>query len=111
MNHAAFSRAAHFSVVWAVMLSFITLVEWHSLDRDPLKRDILSPFINRHVNIVAAPPATATGQAGEALASPGGAPQYQVELDFNGPLFLACFFIPITLFHGIGLIARRIQSP
>ncbi len=52
MNAGVFNRASHFSVVWAVMLSFITIVEWRSLDRDPLKAEILSPFITRHIEIV-----------------------------------------------------------
>jgi hypothetical protein len=47
-------------------------------------------------------PAGDTGAAaqGEAL-------QYEVEIDFNGPLFLACFFGPVLAFQGLGLLAAR----
>jgi hypothetical protein len=110
MNHTAFNRASHFSVIWAVMLCFITLVEWRSLDRDPLKPDILSPFIQRHVQIVAGAAAPDNALPTEPRNTPATAPQYIVELDFNGPLFLACFFIPIILFHGLGLLLNRLHA-
>lgn len=108
------------------MLSFITIVEWRSLDRDPLKAEILSPFITRHIEI-------APGGAPPGGAPPGGPPpggdssgsarpvnslqeqpaagtQTTVELGFNGPFFLACFFIPIILFHGLGNLLTYLQQ-
>ncbi len=100
MHPTVFNRATHFSLIWGVMLCFITIIEWRSLDREPLKKDILSPFIHRDVKIIPQP---------EGSSSPGQA-QYIVELDFNGPLFLACFFIPIIIFHGIGKLWTRIRA-
>ena len=100
MNPTQFSRATHFSIVWAFMLCFVTIVEWRSLDREPLKKDILSPFIQRDIKIVAQP--------GVELAS--GEPQYIVELGFNGTLFLACFFLPIIGFNGVGALWARFRA-
>tara|TARA_R110002110_G_scaffold205066_5_gene416845 strand:+ start:22219 stop:22557 length:339 start_codon:yes stop_codon:yes gene_type:complete len=111
MSYTAFNRVTHFSIVWAVMLCFITIIEWRSLDRDPLKRDILSPFIQRDIQISENP---AAGQssvtANDSETVPAQQMQTVVELNFNGPLFLACFFIPIILFHGLGLLLARFQS-
>jgi hypothetical protein len=33
--------------------------------------------------------------------------RYEVELDFNGPLFLAAFFAPMLVFHGLGALWNR----
>ena len=111
MNAGAFNRASHFSVVWAVMLSFITIVEWRSLDRDPLKAEILSPFITRHIEIVAGTASVDNAQPKNSLQEqPTTGPQTTVELGFNGPLFLACFFIPIILFHGVGNLLTVLQQ-
>ena len=116
MNAGAFNRASHFSVVWAVMLSFITIVEWRSLDRDPLKAEILSPFITRHIEIVpgGAPPGGDSSGSARPINSlqeqPAAGPQTTVELGFNGPFFLACFFIPIILFHGLGNLLTYLQQ-
>ena len=39
--------------------------------------------------------------------SPDAELHYEVEFGFNGPLFLACFFGPMLLFHGIGMLWKR----
>ena len=111
MNPATFNRATHFSVVWAFMLCFITILEWRSLDRDPMKADILSPFIQRHIEIT---PGQAQTDRAAPIDSPGvepaKGPQTVVELGFDGPLFLACFFIPIIVFHGIGALFTHLRK-
>lgn len=104
MNSAGFNRATHFSVVWAVMLSFITIVEWRSLDREPLKPDIFSPFIQRHIDIV---PAQVSGPLARQATKES---QYVVELDFNGPLFLFVFFVPIVFFHALAALIQRLTG-
>jgi hypothetical protein len=102
-----FSRATHLSIVWGVALAALTLLEWRSLDRDPLGHQIMTPFIERKVTIGLAgdapidPLEEKREQAGPA--EPG--LQYEVEFDFNGPLFLACFFGPVLVFQGLGLLA------
>ena len=51
MSSSSFNRATHFSIVWAVTLVVMTMLEWRSLDRDPLGQEIFSPFISRSVAI------------------------------------------------------------
>jgi hypothetical protein len=109
-----FSRATHLSIIWAIALAVMTLVEWHSLDRDPVKQEIFSPFIQRTIDVTVTNPQRRAGDLpgpGDAGESPDVALRYDVELTFNGPLFLACFFIPVLTFHGIGLLWRRLQGP
>jgi hypothetical protein len=114
MSKTAFKPATHFGIVWGVMLVFITLVEWRGLDRDPLGQEILSPFISRHVSVNVSESAPAQElefsdeqPLGEEV---DGALQYAVDIQFNGPLFLACFFGPVLLFHGIGLLLARLRG-
>ena len=113
MSNAAFNRATHFSIVWAVTLAVITLVEWHSLDRDPLEQQIFSPFIQRDITVSLSEPSPMDelSFSDDSLpqSAPGGALQYEVEFHFNGLLFLAYFFVPVLTFHGIGLLAARIR--
>lgn len=113
MKSHNFSRATHFSIVWGIALAVMTLVEWHSLDRNPVTQEIFSPFIQRTIDVTLANPASpADGIEGmvDAEHSPDAALRYDVELKFNGPLFLACFFIPVLIFHGIGLVWRRLRG-
>jgi hypothetical protein len=111
MSRAVFNRATHFSIVWGITLALLTLMEWRSLDRDPLGQKILTPFIEREVRVrvVDAAPAVAeqAGTLPPADEGPDGALQYEVELHFNGPLFLLVFFAPVLLFHGIGWLGSR----
>ena len=108
------SGAAHFSIVWGITLAAITLVEWHSLDRDPLHRQILSPFIERHISATMPNAADSTGRNFETAPEPGVSPdadlQYEVNFKFNGPLFAACFFLPILAFQGVGLLVRSFKN-
>ncbi len=105
-----FNRSTHFSIVWGVTLAVLTLLEWRTLDRDPIGHQILTPFIEREISI-ALDPGTLDGNdkfdadrpADEAL-------RYEVEIRFNGPLFLACFFGPVLLFLGIGKLAARFRE-
>ncbi len=92
-----FNRYTHFSIIWGVTLAVLTLLEWRTLDRDPIGHQILTPFIEREISVGADPGAE------EIL-------QYQVDIRFNGPLFLACFFGPVLLFLGIGRLAARFRE-
>lgn len=103
MSYSGLNRATHFSVVWALTLVIVTVLEWHSLDRDPLSREIMSPFIGREVTIVPAPASGALIPGPIAL-------QQQVTFHFDGPLFLACFFGPVLVFHGIAYLLFRMRG-
>ncbi len=111
MSRPVFNRGTHFSIVWGVTLAVLTLIEWNSLDREPMREEILVPFIERRVSVSVgeehAPPEPG-GIAGEGTdADSRGVLQYEVEIDFNGPLFLAYFFGPVLAFQGIGWVAGR----
>lgn len=87
----------------------MTLLEWNSLERDPVRQEILSPFIERQIevslaNAVTEIPGPELVFEAETGAEPEAELQYQVELSFNGPKFLAFFFVPILAFHGFGLL-------
>ena len=114
MSSPVFNRATHFSVVWAVTLVVMTMLEWRALDRDPLGQEIFSPFISRSVAIaVDGPRPQPDIQFEDEPRQADGADnelQYEVEINFNGPMFLACFFIPVLLFHGIGLLINRYRN-
>ncbi len=108
-----FSGATHFSIIWGVALAVMTLVEWHSLDRDPVRQEILSPFIERNIEVTVTNPVSPAAGVEDLVdveESPDAAMRYDVELKFNGPLFLACFFIPILIFQGLGLVWRRLRG-
>jgi hypothetical protein len=104
------NRATHFSVVWAVVLAVITLVEWRSLDREPMSEQIFLPFIEREVKISISGVNTEEQPASISGDLPGTGSrenlQTHVQIGFNGPLFLVYFFGPIMIFHGIGLLFR-----
>jgi len=108
-----YSTATHFSIVWGVALAIITLVEWNNLERNPVNQEIFSPFINRAIEVTvekANAPKPGLDIPVESGNSAEAALRYDVELTFNGPLFLACFFIPVLIFHGIALLWRRLRS-
>ena len=111
MDGPGFNRATHFSIVWGVTLAVLTLIEWRSLDRDPIGQQILTPFIEREISVDVtrdgAQPEIDFGADTPADDDPQNGLQYTVELHFNGPLFLACFFGPVLLFQGIGWLAAR----
>ena len=112
MNESPINRATHFSIVWAVVLAILTLVEWRSLERAPTKEEIFLPFIERKISLSLKEAGTAeefglsTGEQSGVNAESG--LQTEMEIDFNGPLFLACFFGPVLVFHGIGLLSARL---
>jgi hypothetical protein len=112
MKLPGYNRAARFGVVWGITLAVITLVEWRSLDRDPVKQQILSPFIERTVAVSVeeadTPPGDSTGVEDEEE-SPDAVLRYDVEIGFNGPLFLAYFFTPVLIFQGAGMLWQRIR--
>lgn len=112
------SGATHLSVVWGIALAIMTIIEWNSLDRDPLNHQIISPFIQRDIKASVQPQAPglveneipgldippATAESADAVL------HYEVALDFNGPLFLACFFAPVAIFQGLGMLWRRLRG-
>jgi hypothetical protein len=110
-----FNRATHFSIVWAMVLAVLTIVEWNNLDRDPMTEQIFLPFIERDIQLSMTNTA-ATGELGNpdsdvpeiSSGNVGNSVQTVVEIDFNGPLFLAYFFGPILIFHAVGLIWQKV---
>lgn len=109
MDRPAYGTARHLSIVWAVTLAALTLFEWRNLERDPLGREILSPFIHREITVIAPNDGgTADIFTDEPELAQG--LRYEVEFHFNGPLFLLCFFGPIGLFHGISLAIARLRK-
>ena len=110
MNSTSYNRAGHFSIVWGVTLAVITLVEWYSLERDPVRQEIMSPFIQRSIAVSVENASIAEGDIASvdgAVESPDAELRYDVEFNFNGPFFLACFFGPMLIFHGIGMLWNR----
>jgi hypothetical protein len=114
MTEPAFNRATHFSIVWAVVLAVLTLVEWHSLDREPLNEQIFLPFIERDITMT-----VTDSNAGDSPGVTGGdlpgvdesrSLQTHVQIDFNGPLFLVYFFGPILILQGIGMGVARLRQ-
>jgi hypothetical protein len=105
------NRANHFSIIWAMTLAVLTIVEWRSLDREPMKEQVLLPFIERNIRL----DVTRGGSHAEAPAQTGTEQRsdkplhYEVEVGFNGPLFLLCLFGPVLLFQGIAWGAGRLS--
>jgi hypothetical protein len=108
MIEPTLNRATHFTIVWAVVLAVVTIVEWRSLDRDPMSEQVFLPFIEREIGL-STTDANTTTQLGTTA---GDLPkenvlrnlQTHVEIAFSGPLFLAYFFGPLLFFHAIGLL-------
>lgn len=115
MENFSLSRASHFSIVWGITLAVFTLLEWRGLDRDPLGQEILSPFIERRIAVeVERVPSNADGDIPALIGQDEAADaalRYNVDIAFNGPLFLACFFTPVLIFHGLGLLWARLRRP
>jgi hypothetical protein len=105
MNYPNLNRATHFSVVWAATLVIVTMLEWSGLDREPLKEQILSPFIERAIVTVPVPQPLGDIPDNSSEASY----QREVSFHFKGPLFLACFFGPVLVFHGVVFVLSRFR--
>ena len=113
MNKPVYGGARHLSVVWAVTLAILTLVEWRQLDRDPINREILSPFIERQVTIHPRQPGIKIEEFEDSPAVTDIDPNkasIEVAFHFNGPLFLLCFFGPVAAFYGIALLLQRLRG-
>ena len=111
MKTTAFNRATHFSIVWGVSLAVITILEWNSLDRNPVKQEIFSPFIERTLKVeVGEAPSLEIGDIVSTPAEPDAALSYEVSFHFNGPLFIACFFVPVLIFHGLAALWNRVRG-
>ena len=115
MTKPVFKLATHLSIAWGVTLAVLTLLEWRSLDRDPMREQIITPFIEREISVKLDRPAPADELDFSTLdqreQAPDAALQYIVEFHFNGPLFLAVFFVPVLAFHGLDwLVARARQD-
>ena len=108
--------STHLSIAWGVTLAIITLVEWNSLGREPMRPQILTPFIQREItvreNAAAAPQLVDFSEAERRKRVSNGSPHLEVAFLFNGPLFLICFFVPVFVFHGgewlVGWLKRKI---
>ena len=108
MIEPTFNRVTHLSIVWAVVLAILTLVEWRNLDREPMSEQIFLPFIERKITLSRAD-ANTTKQLGTTAGDLPGKNvqrnlQTNVQIAFNGPLFLVYFFGPILTFHAIGVL-------
>lgn len=111
MKTTVFNRATHFSIIWGVSLAVITVLEWNSLDRNPVRQEIFSPFIERTMKVeVADTPAPEFGDIVSAPADPDAVLNYEVSFHFNGPLFIACFFVPVMIFHGLQALWNRLRG-
>lgn len=89
----------------------ITLLEWNSLDRNPVRQEIFSPFIERTMTVeVEEPELVVSNDAASEPEAPDAALNYQVSFHFNGPLFIAYFFTPILLFHGLAALWSRLRG-
>ncbi|MEM8563635.1 MAG: hypothetical protein AAGF57_15470 [Pseudomonadota bacterium] len=111
MNNSPFTRATHFSIIWGVTLAVMTLLEWRTLDRDPINHEILSPFIDRTITMNIDEKRLGDIMATEPQAEVSDpVMRYEVEFHFNGPLFLACFFGPILVFHALGALWNRVAD-
>jgi hypothetical protein len=114
LSNQPFNRATHFSIIWGVTLAVLTLLEWRTLDRDPIGHQILTPFIERDI-VVGLDPSAVPEDVEEARGLPDDLVaddvlQYQVDIRFNGPLFLACFFGPVLAFLGLGKLYERLKK-
>jgi len=113
-----FNFPTHLSIVWGVTLAILTLIEWRSLDRDPMRKQILSPFIERAISVRMNEPGAAGDIVFEdplearavARDKPDADIQYVVEFGFDGALFLAYFFVPVLAFHGAGWLVKVLRS-
>lgn len=114
MSMPTFNAATHISIVWGVTLAIVTLLEWHGLERDPLRKQIISPFIQRDIAVVALEPdpfeSSAPGDSAQAAEQPNAVLQYEVEFHFEGLLFLLYFFLPVLLFHAGGWLIARARA-
>jgi hypothetical protein len=114
MSNSGFNRATHISIAWGIALAVITLIEWRSLDRNPIEQQIFSPFIERDIR-VSRPAPSSVGELGTPTGSRQNRDslsdlQYEVQFHFNGPLFLAYFFGPVLTVHGLGLLLSRLKQ-
>lgn len=113
MTEPALNRATHFSIVWAMVLAILTLVEWRSLDRDPMSEQIFLPFIEREITLSVSDPAIPEqlGASEIELHSENVRPELrtEVQIAFNGPLFLVYFFVPILSFRAIAALYQRLR--
>jgi hypothetical protein len=104
----------HLSIAWGITLAILALLEWNSLEREPLREPILSPFIERTISLGRDSRRDGDSNmviAGEDPATSGSglsALQTVVDIRFNGPLFLVCFFGPVLLLHAVSMLFCRL---
>ncbi len=109
-NSPPYRRATHLSMVWAITLAVLTIIEWRGLDRDPLGQPLMLPFIEREVTVTLDAQPLTREQFAEGRQEEQAQPRHEVEIRFNGPLFLLCFFGPVALFFGIGWAGKAVQD-
>jgi hypothetical protein len=110
MTKSPFSLATHLSIVWAITLAVLTTIEWRSLDREPLKETVFLPFIQREILLSRAPGAVPAPSLPDSDTIERGVLQTEVNIHFNGPLFLLSFFGPVLIFQGIAWTGGRLFS-
>lgn len=105
-----FSTIKSLCIVWGVMLAFITIMDWNTLEKNPIDEEILTPFITREITLVA----TDNQYDSElSMQERKVEPQYQVEIGFDGIKFLMYFFGPILIIYSVGQLlgkAGKIKS-
>ena len=52
MSQPLLSVTNNLSIVWGIVLAFITILDWNTLNRDPANEDILTPFITREITLL-----------------------------------------------------------
>ncbi len=114
MGNFDFKLSTHLSIAWGITLAILTVIEWNSLGREPMRADILSPFIERVVTLQldsgSTPQVIEFDEATRQQSTPGTGTRLEVEFLFNGPLFLACFFLPVLLFNGLEWLLGKLKN-
>lgn len=113
MGNFDFKLSTHLSIAWGITLAILTVIEWNSLGREPMRAEILSPFIQRVITVTmdngSTPQVVNFSDAAQKQATQGDGTRLEVEFLFNGPLFLAFFFIPVLAFNGLEWLLGKLN--
>ncbi len=101
MSRPILNVTNNMSIAWGMVLALVTILDWNSIERNPLEEEIFTPFISREVTVL-------TLDTDDVSVPGSQIPyQYNVELKFNGPLFLLYFFGPPAVLFLIGRVIGR----
>ncbi len=110
MSRPALNVTNNLSIAWGMVLALVTILDWRSVERNPLEAEIFTPFISRQVTMSLLSPEQRQLSIDSIDGEQGPPVQYNVELSFNGPLFLLYFFGPVAGLFIVGkLIGNRNQ--